>query len=287
MFDIIFSVTNQVLYYLITRIDEMKATKCIGEDISQIMSFICGAHTILEICNFVPPDFFEIVYDLFTTASDEAFAHHVNTIHTSCDLGLLPTLTVEFFLGIVESFYNSKVKASTWSKVADEGQQFMFVAHNRGGYKQNDCYNCDKKGGTAKSRISPDFLHPCKQISPGGCGHGNGRGRGQGRRDRGGRDNKSKGGSNKVRPPQAGESHTKVVNDIMEAQLAEAAAAEAAANPEGHQQSTSTISTTDVDGGHVSFVDTNTDIASQQHSTPATPTVTSAFHGHQWSGPGF
>eukprot|EP00957_Ditylum_brightwellii_P059717 4533679-Ditylum_brightwellii.AAC.1 len=90
-------------------------------------------------------------------------------------------------------------------------------------------------------------------MSPSGCGCGHGKGKRRGRYDRGGRDNSSKGGSYKVRPLQAEDSYTKVVNGVMEAQLFATAAAEAAvaaANPKGQQQSTSTTSTTDVAGRH-------------------------------------
>eukprot|EP00957_Ditylum_brightwellii_P183623 13986352-Ditylum_brightwellii.AAC.1 len=70
----------------------------------------------------------EICYDVLSTASDEAFVQHVNTIHSSQGLGLLPLLSVEEFLNIIELFYNSKVKVTKWAKAAYEGQDSIFVA---------------------------------------------------------------------------------------------------------------------------------------------------------------
>eukprot|EP00957_Ditylum_brightwellii_P027972 2113258-Ditylum_brightwellii.AAC.1 len=61
MMDIIFSVIDQALYLFISRIKQMKVTKYVGEDISWITGFVCGAHTILENCDFTPPDMTQII----------------------------------------------------------------------------------------------------------------------------------------------------------------------------------------------------------------------------------
>eukprot|EP00957_Ditylum_brightwellii_P003053 233399-Ditylum_brightwellii.AAC.1 len=88
----------------------MQVTEFVGEDISRITGFIRGAHAILLNCDFLPPDFMQIVYDMLATATDESFVKYVSTIQTSRGLGLLPALSVESLLDNVEQFYESKLK---------------------------------------------------------------------------------------------------------------------------------------------------------------------------------
>eukprot|EP00957_Ditylum_brightwellii_P067553 5128458-Ditylum_brightwellii.AAC.1 len=80
------------------------------------------------------------------------------------------------FLDNIKLFYNSKVKATKWAKATDEGQESIFVAFdlNSQYFEQQDCYNCEEKGGSAKSHISPDCPHLCKPHGQLGCGCGSG-----------------------------------------------------------------------------------------------------------------
>eukprot|EP00957_Ditylum_brightwellii_P038020 2875477-Ditylum_brightwellii.AAC.1 len=73
----------------------MKITKYIGEDVSRATGFICEVHTILHNCDFMPPDFMQIMHDIFSIASDDDFVKHASTIKTSQNLGLLPNMDVE------------------------------------------------------------------------------------------------------------------------------------------------------------------------------------------------
>eukprot|EP00957_Ditylum_brightwellii_P074856 5688675-Ditylum_brightwellii.AAC.1 len=108
MLDIIFSVTDQALCSLITRIEKMQVTEYVGKDISCITEFIHGAHVILSNCGFLSPNFMQILYDVFATATYETFVKHVSTAQTSSGLGLIPNLSVESFLDNVKRFYNFK-----------------------------------------------------------------------------------------------------------------------------------------------------------------------------------
>eukprot|EP00957_Ditylum_brightwellii_P006046 458063-Ditylum_brightwellii.AAC.1 len=124
-----YSPTNQgppvedptALCLFITRIDDMKVTEYVGEDISWITRFVQGAYTILEHCDFTLPDIMQIISNVFSTAKDPELVAHINTLKTSRGLGLLPNLTVELMLDNVEEFYNSKTNAGKWAKATDEG----------------------------------------------------------------------------------------------------------------------------------------------------------------------
>eukprot|EP00957_Ditylum_brightwellii_P060949 4626942-Ditylum_brightwellii.AAC.1 len=134
----------------------MSITEYVGEDISTVTDFIGGAHTILDNYNFLPPDFMQILVEVFETASDNEFIKHASTICTSHQLNLQPSMRVDKLLDNVKSFYQSKVKFNKWAKAVDSDQQFVLAA-GPGPYEQHDFYNCSEKGGTSKSRISPDF----------------------------------------------------------------------------------------------------------------------------------
>eukprot|EP00957_Ditylum_brightwellii_P191768 14598970-Ditylum_brightwellii.AAC.1 len=58
----------------------MSITEYVGEDISTVMGFIYGMHTILDNCDFLPPNFMQILFEVFVTAPDDEFIKHVSTI---------------------------------------------------------------------------------------------------------------------------------------------------------------------------------------------------------------
>eukprot|EP00957_Ditylum_brightwellii_P209733 15362985-Ditylum_brightwellii.AAC.1 len=159
----------------------MKITEYIGEDISRVMGFIHGVYTILDNCDFLPPDFMQIMHNFLTTATDDEFVKHVRTIKTSQNLELLPDMNIGSCLENIEKMYNSKLKSNKWAKAVDKGQASIFVSHT-GEYERRDCWNCSKKGSTAHSHIAPDCPHK-KGYGQGGC-DGRERGRGNGGRGR-------------------------------------------------------------------------------------------------------
>eukprot|EP00957_Ditylum_brightwellii_P147524 11234730-Ditylum_brightwellii.AAC.1 len=112
--------TDQTLRALVDRLTHIKVTEYSGEDISHITGFVCGAYTIFHNCEFIPPDFMQILYAVFCTASDDEFVKHMGTIKTNQQLNFLPNLTVENFLDNVESYYIAKKTAGQWAKAFDE-----------------------------------------------------------------------------------------------------------------------------------------------------------------------
>eukprot|EP00957_Ditylum_brightwellii_P000779 61771-Ditylum_brightwellii.AAC.1 len=61
MMDIIFAVTNMAVHSLVSRLEGMR---------------VANLYTILHNCNFLPPDFMDIIYKVLITASDEGFVQH-------------------------------------------------------------------------------------------------------------------------------------------------------------------------------------------------------------------
>eukprot|EP00957_Ditylum_brightwellii_P183164 13951522-Ditylum_brightwellii.AAC.1 len=100
----------------------MSITEYLGEDILIIMGFICGVHTILDNCDFLPPTFTQILFEVFATVSDDEFIKHASPIHTSHQLNLLPSMRVEELLDNVESFYQLRVKSIKWAKAVYSDQ---------------------------------------------------------------------------------------------------------------------------------------------------------------------
>eukprot|EP00957_Ditylum_brightwellii_P022223 1676952-Ditylum_brightwellii.AAC.1 len=127
MLDIIFSTTDQPLRTLMDRLIHMKVMEYSGEEISHITGFVHGAYTILHNCEFVSPDFMQILYHVFCTALDDEFVKHVGTIKTNQQLNLLSDLAVETLLDDIKSCYIAKKTAGQWAKVFDEQQQSILV----------------------------------------------------------------------------------------------------------------------------------------------------------------
>eukprot|EP00957_Ditylum_brightwellii_P020125 1518131-Ditylum_brightwellii.AAC.1 len=100
----------------------MPVTKYVGEDISRVTGFIHSAHAILFKYDFLPPDFMEILYIIFSITTNESCTKHVSTIQASSGLGLLPNLIVKTFLDNVEEFYNTKVSSEQWAKGPMKGK---------------------------------------------------------------------------------------------------------------------------------------------------------------------
>eukprot|EP00957_Ditylum_brightwellii_P090319 6878579-Ditylum_brightwellii.AAC.1 len=106
----------------------MKITEYIWEDVSRVTGFIHRVYTILDNCDFLLPNFMHILRDVFTTATDNEFVKHVETINTSKNLELLPDIDFESNLDNIEEMYNSKLKSNKWAKAVDKGQASIFVS---------------------------------------------------------------------------------------------------------------------------------------------------------------
>lgn len=186
---------------LITKLQELSVRDYDGENIRQVCSTIKGAYEVLLSKTAVPPDFLELVFDVFDRCSVEKFILHIRGIKTNHDQRV-KVIDLNYLLTEAENKYQ---EISEWN---GEKTESVFTI-------DDVCWNCGEPGHYAR-----DCPKPPKEGRGRGRGRG-GRGRSRGR-GRGRRNNSGGGGKRgndidaRLQPPQKDGARARKLGNVVE-----------------------------------------------------------------------
>jgi hypothetical protein len=145
MMNHLLSDTKEAASSLVKKVKNFQVNTVVGEEISKIVSLLCGAINWLTSIHKLPDDIIKILLQVFQTTSSEEFNSTFNLLkkqrkHSAvpCQTGATVGITATDIFTLAESEYHDMLQDNKWCP----DYAAFHAGMGKGGRFKPECYNC-------------------------------------------------------------------------------------------------------------------------------------------------
>ena len=117
----------------------MKLSDFRGENVTDAVSMIKGAVSLLENNGSALSDITDIAFKIMRSSATSEFSTHVTTMKTNHETGVLRVTLPDFLLNVQEKYNELSLEGEWETGTSNEEQGSIFGS-------LNTCYNCGQEG---------------------------------------------------------------------------------------------------------------------------------------------